>query len=318
MTVGSANRQEGPVLNALTIDVEDYYQVSAFESVVRFEEWGHFESRVERNTQTILTLFAASGVKATFFVLGWVAERHPSLVNAIQAEGHEVASHGYSHRVLTSMTPQEFRTDIRRAKDILEDITGRKVLGYRAPSFTIMPGTLWALSILAEEGYRYDASIFPIRHDRYGMPNANPACHCLSTDGGPLWEIPPSTVKIGGVRVPVGGGGYFRAFPYPVLRRFLKKIEAQGHPLVMYLHPWEIDPDQPRITAPLLSRFRHYLNLHKTENRLVQLLRDFRFAPICEAIEPIRQLGRERPVESPTSKFHGTITATQAVPGIFR
>ncbi len=280
-------------MNALTIDVEDYFQVSAFASHIRFEDWDRQESRVERNTARILTILATSNVKATFFVLGWVAERHPRLVKQIQAEGHEIASHGYGHQVLTAMTPEQFRADIRQAKEALEAITGRVVLGYRAPSFTIMPDTLWALPILVEEGYGYDASIFPIRHDRYGMPGANPTCHCLSTNAGPLWEIPPSTAEVAGVRVPVGGGGYFRLFPYPVLRRLLRRVEAEGRPLVMYLHPWEIDPDQPRMNGSLLSRFRHYVNLHKTEGRLTQLLRDFQFAPIREAIAPIGQLYRE-------------------------
>jgi polysaccharide deacetylase family protein (PEP-CTERM system associated) len=306
------------VLNALTIDVEDYYQVSAFESVVRFQDWGRYESRVERNTQKVLSLLAASNVKATFFVLGWVAERHPSIVKAIQVEGHEIASHGFAHKVLTAMSPHEFREDIRRAKDILQCITGEAVLGYRAPSFTIMPDTIWALTILAEEGYGYDSSIFPIQHDRYGMPGANPRVHCLSTSAGPLWEIPPSTIQIAGMRIPVGGGGYFRAFPYPILHRLLKKLEAGGQPLIMYLHPWEIDPDQPRMKGPVLSRFRHYLNLHKTEKRFIKLLHDFSFAPVREAIEPIRQLAWEQAVESPTSQFRGIITPTQAVPGIYR
>lgn len=281
-------------MNALTIDVEDYYQVSAFESVVRREEWDRYESRVERNTRKLLALLAAASAKATFFVLGWVAERHPGLVRAIQAEGHEIASHGYGHQVLTALTPEQFRDDIRRAKARLEDITGQAVLGYRAPSFTIMRETIWALRILVEEGYGYDSSIFPIRHDRYGMPGANPTCHLLSTPAGPLWEVPPSTVNVAGVRIPVAGGGYLRLYPYPLLRRLLHKVQAGGHPLVMYLHPWEIDPAQPRMAGPLLSRLRHYLNLHKTEGRLIQLLRDFRFAPIREAVAPIRRLHDER------------------------
>nr|MBI3613008.1 DUF3473 domain-containing protein [Nitrospirota bacterium] len=281
-------------MNALTIDVEDYYQVSAFESVVRCGEWDRYESRVERNTRKLLALLAASSAKATFFVLGWVAERHPGLVRAIQAEGHEIASHGYGHQVLTALTPEQFREDIRRAKARLEDITGQAVLGYRAPSFTIMRETIWALRILVEEGYGYDSSIFPIRHDRYGMPGADPHAHLLATPSGPLWEVPPSTVNVAGVRIPVAGGGYLRLYPYPLLRRLLHKVRAGGHPLVMYLHPWEIDPAQPRMTGPLLSRLRHYLNLHKTEGRLMQLLRDFRFTPIREAFAPIGRLHDER------------------------
>jgi polysaccharide deacetylase family protein (PEP-CTERM system associated) len=282
------------MVNALTIDVEDYYQVSAFESVVKYEDWDRFESRVEKNTHRILAILAGFNVKATFFVLGWVAERYPGIVKTIREQGHEIASHGYGHKVLTAMTPHQFREDIRRSKMLLEDISGQAVLGYRAPSFTIMQDTLWALPILVEEGYAYDCSIFPIRHDRYGMPGANPNSHCLSTNAGPLWEIPPSTIQIAGIRAPVAGGGYFRLFPYPMLRQLLKKVQADGQPLIMYLHPWEIDPDQPRLKGPLFSRFRHYLNLDKTEGRLKNLLRDFRFAPIKEAIDPIRQLNCER------------------------
>jgi polysaccharide deacetylase family protein (PEP-CTERM system associated) len=183
---------------------------------------------------------------------------------------------------------------VRRSKAILEDVSGEPVRGYRAPSFTIMEETLWALRILVEEGYAYDSSIFPIWHDRYGIPGANPHYHRLVTSSGPIWEIPPSTAKLGAMRVPVAGGGYFRLWPYGLLRRWLRRIERDGHPLVVYLHPWEIDPDQPRVKGPVLSRCRHYLNLNKTETRLVRLLKDFRFGPVCEAIAPIRHIIGER------------------------
>jgi polysaccharide deacetylase family protein (PEP-CTERM system associated) len=280
-------------MNALTFDVEDYYQVSAFESVVRFEEWGKYESRVERNTHRVLELLEAADVRATFFVLGWVAERHTALVQAIHRAGHELASHGYRHRSVCAMTPEQFREDIRRAKGVLEDITGWPVIGFRAPSFTITAKTLWALPILIEEGFGYDSSIFPIRHDRYGMRQAPAHCHLQSTPSGSIWEIPPSTVQFGSLRAPIAGGGYFRLFPYPLLRSLLKSVQDEGHPLVMYFHPWEIDPSQPRLKAPWMSVLRHYTNLHKTERRLVRLLTDFRFAPIQEAIAPIRQLTHE-------------------------
>jgi len=264
--------------HCLTFDVEEHFQVSAFDSPMRRRHWDQFESRVERNTEKLLDLLAASNVRATFFVLGWVAERHPGLVRAIAREGHEVASHGYAHELVTVQTPATFREDVRKAKVLLEDLLGLPVLGYRAPSFTITQDTIWALRILVEEGYLYDSSIFPILHDRYGMPGANPLCHRLSTEVGPLWEIPPSTVKIVGLQVPIAGRGYFRLFPYPLLRQLLKRVEAKGHPLVIYLYPWELDPDQPRMQGPLLSRYRQYINLHKTEDRLIHLLRDFRFA----------------------------------------
>jgi polysaccharide deacetylase family protein (PEP-CTERM system associated) len=280
-------------MNALTFDVEDYYQVSAFESVVRFEDWGRYESRVERNTYRLLELLATAKTRATFFVLGWVAERHPDLVKAIAAQDHEIASHGYRHRLLSAMTPEQFREDIRRAKGVLEDIIGWPVLGFRAPSFSVMKSTLWALPLLVEEGFAYDSSIFPIRHDRYGMPEADPYYHLRSTSSGTIWEIPPSTVQFGSLRAPIGGGGYFRLVPYGVLRPLLKQVEGNGHPLVMYFHPWEIDPEQPRLKASLVSVFRHYVNLSKTQNRLTRLLTDFRFAPIDEAIAPIQQLTHE-------------------------
>jgi polysaccharide deacetylase family protein (PEP-CTERM system associated) len=276
-------------LHALTIDVEDYYHVSAFKSVVSYGDWGRYESRVEKNTRKLLEILAAENTKATFFILGWVAERHRDLVKSIQAEGHEVASHGYNHEMLTQMKPEQFREDIRRAKSVLENITGSPVLGYRAPSFTIMRDTIWALGILAEEGFVYDSSIFPILHDRYGMPSADPCCHSLPTPAGPIWEVPPSTTLFVGVRVPIAGGGYFRLFPYWMLRRLLHKVADEGHPLVMYFHPWEIDPQQPRIPGPLLTMLRHYVNLDKAERRFIQLIKDFRFGSICEVIEPIAQ-----------------------------
>ncbi|WP_447983628.1 XrtA system polysaccharide deacetylase [Nitrospira sp. Nam74] len=281
-------------MNALTIDVEEYFHVSAFEGFITAQDWPAYESRVEQTTHRLLEHFSETGAKATFFVLGWVAERHPGLIRTIRTQGHEVASHGYAHQVLTALTPSQFRADIRRAKQILEQILGEPIFGYRAPSFTIMEDTVWALRILVEEGYLYDSSIFPVWHDRYGLHGANPHCHRLMTAAGPIWEIPPSTLPIRNMRLPVAGGGYFRLWPYRLLRRWLRTIESAGHPLVVYLHPWEIDPGQPRFQVSALSRYRHYLNLHKTEARLSRLLRDFRFGSICETIAPILQLTRER------------------------
>ena len=304
--------------HCLTFDVEEHFQVSAFDSPMRRRHWDQFESRVERNTEKLLDLLAASNVRATFFVLGWVAERHPGLVRAISRQGHEVASHGYAHELVTVQTPATFRRDVRKAKVFLEDLLGLPVLGYRAPSFTITQDTIWALRILVEEGYLYDSSIFPILHDRYGMPGANPLCHRLSTEVGPLWEIPPSTVKFVGLQVPIAGGGYFRLFPYPMLRQLLKRVEAKGHPLVIYLHPWELDPDQPRMQGPLLSRFRHYINLHKTEDRLIHLLRDFRFAPVSEVIPQINRLNLERTRTLPRDWSLGQDIVDQETLGIIR
>lgn len=274
-------------VHALSFDVEEHFQVAAFWSEERRSNWDGYESRVEQNVDKILGLLSFYGIHATFFVLGWVARRHPSVVKAILCQGHEIASHGFGHEMITLQQPDQFREDVRRSKGILEDMTGTSVHGYRAPSFTITPQTQWALRILVEEGYLYDSSIFPVRHDRYGMPGAKPYCHRIDTEAGSLWEVPPSTLKVGPIRVPIAGGGYFRLYPYPVLRRLLNLAAAEGHPLIMYLHPWELDPDQPRMPGSLLSRFRHYLNLRKTEARLRQLLVDFRFATIRKAVEVV-------------------------------
>ena len=258
--------------------------MSAFDSPMRRRHWEHFESRVERNTYKILELLEVRNVRATFFVLGWVAERHPKLVWNIAGAGHEVASHGYAHELISSQSPSSFREDVKKAKRILEDLVGNEVRGYRAPSFSISAETSWALAILVEEGHAYDSSIFPVLHDRYGWPGASPLCHQVHTPSGSIWEIPPSTVNVGGARIPIAGGGYLRLFPYGLLRSLMRREADQGHPLVMYVHPWELDPEQPRMNGPFWSRFRHYVNLHKTEYRLVNILEEFRFAPIREAI----------------------------------
>ena len=275
--------------HCLSFDVEEHFQVSAFESPMRRRHWEQYESRVEANTEKLLELLGNRRVRATFFVLGWVAERYSSLVRRIASAGHEVASHGYAHELITSQTPTAFRDDIRKAKGILENILSQPVLGYRAPSFSITKDTMWATQILVEEGYVYDSSIFPVLHDRYGVPSANPDVHQLLTASGLLWEVPPSTVKYLGVRVPVAGGGYFRLYPYPLLRALLRKLESTGSSLVMYMHPWEFDPKQPRMEGSIVSRFRHYMNLDKTEFRLRELLQDFAFSPIREVFPQIAQ-----------------------------
>ena len=271
----------------MTVDVEDYFQVSAFDSVARRERWAQYESRVERNTFRLLSLFETSGVRGTFFVLGWVAERFPGLVRQIAEAGHEVASHGVSHRLVYDMSRAGFREDIRRAKWILEACTGRPVLGYRAPSFSITTRSLWALDILIEEGYQYDASIYPIHHDRYGMPDAPRHCWRVDRPLGGIWEVPGSTVRMAGTNIPIGGGGYFRILPYAWTRAGISRVnQVEGKPVVFYIHPWEIDPDQPRLPASAISRLRHYHNLHKTEERLRQLIRDFTFEPVSAVLLP--------------------------------
>ena len=280
--------ERGPK-HCLSFDIEEHFQVSAFESPMRRRHWEQYESRVEGNTERLLGLLAERKIRATFFVLGWLAERYPSLVRRIASSGHEIASHGYGHELITTQTPSAFREDIRKAKSILENILSQPVVGYRAPSFSITQDTMWATQVLIEEGYRYDSSIFPVFHDRYGVPSANPRAHQILTPSGVLWEIPPSTVKYIGMRLPIAGGGYFRLYPYAILRVLLRKAEGEGSPLVMYMHPWEFDPYQPRMQGSFLSRVRHYLNLHKTEGRLRKLLQDFSFAPIREVFMPINQ-----------------------------
>jgi polysaccharide deacetylase family protein (PEP-CTERM system associated) len=280
---------DGKLMHCLSFDVEEHFQVSAFWSEARRQQWDKCESRVEDNTRKLVELLAQHDTKATFFVLGWVAERYPDLVKMLAGQGHEIASHGYGHELITGQTPGMFRDDVRRAKGILEDICGKQVYGYRAPSFSITKDTKWAIPVLTEEGYLYDSSIFPVLHDRYGMPDATPTIHLLHGEAGCIWEVPPSTANIFGTRLPVAGGGYFRLFPYPILRQLLKRIERAGHPLVMYLHPWELDPDQPKMQGSCLSMFRHYINLHKTEDRLRSLLKDFCFTSIREALEPVSQ-----------------------------
>jgi polysaccharide deacetylase family protein (PEP-CTERM system associated) len=276
--VGLSPSAMSGVVNAMTIDVEDYFQVSAFERQVARDAWGGFESRVCRNTERLLDIFAEANVSATFFVLGWVAERFPSLVRRIAAAGHEIASHGYAHRLIYETRPSEFREDLRRARAAIEAASGSHVLGYRAPSYSITSRSLWALDVLIEEGYLYDASIFPIRHDRYGIPTAPRHPYLITRPAGTLWELPGATVRWTGQNLPIGGGGYFRLLPYSWTSRGIASVNGrEGKPITFYLHPWEIDPDQPRLTAPFVSRFRHYYNLSETEPRLRRLLSEFRF-----------------------------------------
>ena len=270
----------GSRLNAMTIDVEDYFHVSVFDSTVRRTEWESMESRVVANTERLLDLFDEHAVRGTFFVLGWVAERHPALVRTIAGRGHELASHGYAHQLVYEQAPDVFREDVRRSKRLIEDLSGRRVNGYRAPSFSVTERSLWALDVLLEEGYRYDASIFPIRHDRYGIPNAPRWPHAMARAKGSLFEVPGSTVRLGGTNLPVAGGGYFRILPYGWTRWGIGRVNREGQPAVFYLHPWEIDPEQPRLPAGLLGQFRHYRNLHRTETRLRSLMRDFSFGPL--------------------------------------
>ncbi|NLF06690.1 MAG: DUF3473 domain-containing protein [Pirellulaceae bacterium] len=275
------------MLNAFTVDVEDYFQVSAFEKHVDRDGWHNWESRVAANTHRVLELLDRHGVRATFFILGWNAERHPRLVREIHACGHEIGSHGYWHRLIYRQTPDEFRADLRRSRDVLQEAVGSRVTAHRGASFSITRESLWALEILVEEGFLVDSSIFPVRHDRYGIPDAQPGPHRLETPSGSIWEFPPSVARLAGMNLPVGGGGYFRLFPLPWTVHWLRRINrAQRRPLMFYVHPWELDPGQPRIRGcSRLSRFRHYVNLAKNQRKLDGLLRRFRFGRISDVID---------------------------------
>jgi polysaccharide deacetylase family protein (PEP-CTERM system associated) len=337
------------MFNILTIDLEDYFQVYAFSDVIKFDDWGTYECRIQRNTDRLLNILSSSfrtphsalriPVKATFFVLGWIAERYPSLIRRIQKEGHEIACHGYAHKLIYTQSREEFRQDIKKSKAILEGITGSEVMGFRAPNYSITNKSQWAFEVLAEEGFKYDSSIFPIRHDFYGMPDAPRFPFLISLNGASnvefsmlnvelntfrnsklitqnsqlltqnsafkpqssvlevnsklntqnskfIVEVPLSTVKLFGQNVPISGGGYFRLFPYSIIRKGLKSInEKENKPFIFYLHPWELDFEQPRIKeVSLRSRFRHYVNLNKTEFKFKRLLSDFQFSSIKEIL----------------------------------
>ena len=307
------------IVNALTVDVEDYFQVHAFSHAIRMEEWDALQSRVEKNTNCILDLLdscspppargQATGEKprATFFVLGWIAERYPELVREIHRRGHEVACHGYGHKVISDLTREEFTEDVKRSKEILEAVCGNAVIGYRAPTYSIRKETLWALEILIELGFHYDSSIFPIKHDVYGFPEAprfahvisfkmrkgNAAyssqmttedCHSYHHRPSSITEFPMTTARIFGCNFPIAGGGYFRLVPYSLNRYLLRKVNTkESEPFIFYIHPWEIDPGIPRINGVgISSRFRTYVNLGKTEDRFGRLLSEFRFRPLAD------------------------------------
>lgn len=297
-TVGPASRQSRvwtgetpvppaasrPLLNALTIDVEDYYHVSGFDRCLSRRQWDDMPARVGDSTRRVLDRLAEFGVRGTFFILGWVAERQPGLVRAIRAAGHEIGCHSYAHRLVYEQTPQQFRVDLRLARLLLEDILGERITAYRAPSFSIAKRSLWALDILLEEGFLFDSSIYPTYHDRYGMAGTPLQPHRLERGAGSLWEFPPPVWRLMKYPVPIGGGGYFRLYPYGVTRRGLRAINASGRPFAVYLHPWEFDPEQPRLRPGAMRAFRHYVGLRRTEPRLVRLLQDFRFGTMSEAL----------------------------------
>ena len=271
-----AQTQRTSVVNALTVDVEDYFQVSAFENHIPRSEWERLPCRIEANVERILDLFDERATKATFFTLGWIAKRYPGLVRRISDAGHEVASHGSSHRRASDQTPDDFLADIGDAKVLLEDLTGQPVRGYRAPSFSVGPANAWAFDAIAQAGYRYSSSVYPIRHDHYGAPTSPRFAHEIVPG---LLELPVATVRMFNMNLPAGGGGYFRLLPYAVSRWSLQRIQqVDEQPAMFYFHPWEIDPAQPRIAGvSARTRFRHYLHLDRMQARLARLLEDFRW-----------------------------------------
>lgn len=286
----SMRAQPRKIVHAMTVDVEDYFHVSAFAKVIKPQDWERWPTTVERNTQRLLDLFDEAQIKATFFVLGWVAERHTNLIREIAARGHEIASHGYSHQLVYKQTPDEFHSETARSKQLLEDLVQRPVVGYRAASYSITRQSLWAIDILAELEFSWDSSIFPVYHDRYGIPDSPTTPYLLQADNGAsLLEFPLTTARFWRYSMPAAGGGYFRLYPYALSRELFKRATDNNKtPAIFYLHPWEIDPDQPRVPgASLLSNFRHYNNLDRCLPRLRALLKDFTFGTVSESLTSV-------------------------------
>jgi polysaccharide deacetylase family protein (PEP-CTERM system associated) len=269
----------------LSVDVEDYFQVEAFAGSIARGSWEQYSSRVVDNCHRLLDIFDRHQVKASFFILGWVADRFPAIVREIHDRGHELACHSFWHRKVDSLTPAQFRADTREACDAIEQAASVRVTGYRAPTWSITQRSLWAFDILAEEGFEYDSSIYPIHHDLYGMPGGHRYAYAHTCENGrSLLEFPPATVRILGMNFPAAGGGYLRIFPLSYTRWVFRQFEKVGRPVVVYVHPWEVDPEQPRMQGPLRSRFRHYTNLHRTQERLERLLQRYRFVPFRQHI----------------------------------
>jgi polysaccharide deacetylase family protein (PEP-CTERM system associated) len=279
-----------------TIDVEEYFQVAAFEPYVARTDWARLESRVARQMEQLLALLSRHHARATCFVVGWLADRQRGLIRTIAEAGHEIASHGWEHAKVTTLTPAQFRESVKRSKHVLEEIAAARVDGYRAPNFSIVPGREWALDILIEEGYRYDSSLFPVRRPGYGYPTGRPDPYWIERPAGRIAEIPPTTLRCAGMRLPAAGGAYFRLFPYGVIRAALRQCERRHTPGTFYIHPWEIDPDQPRVAVSWLTSARHYGGLHRTLPRLERLLTEFRFMPIGETVAALTRASRPEPV----------------------
>jgi len=279
-SVKPVGRRESVVLNALSIDVEDYFMVSAFEKTVKRSDWEKYECRVEKNTLRILDVMDEYGAKGTFFVVGWIADRYPDLLREIHRRGHEIGGHSYYHRLVYEMTPEEFKQDLRRTRRAIEAAGVGPVIGFRAPSFSVIERNLWALDILRKEGYKYDASIFPAAHARGGIAHAARYPHWIQD----LAEFPMSTARVFGKSMPFSGGGYFRLFPYSFVKFGMNQSVRKGKPTIIYVHPWEFDPEQPRMPAKPFDKFKHYVNLDKTESKFRRLLRDYHFAPVRDVL----------------------------------
>lgn len=276
------------MLNALSVDVEDWFQVGAFERTISRDAWDRLPCRVERNCDAVLALFDEAGIRATFFILGWIAERYPALIRRIAGAGHEIASHGYDHRRVFTFTSDAFRQDLKRSRQLIEDTSGQKVTGYRAPSFSIDTRTPWAHIVLAEEGYAYSSSVAPVRHDHYGWPEA-PRFAFMPVAGSDLVELPVTTARLGGRIVAAGGGGFFRLLPYGFSKWAIRQVNGEGRPAIIYFHPWEIDEAQPRVAeAPWRSKFRHYSRLSAMARKLRKLAADFHWTRVDELLEQER------------------------------
>jgi polysaccharide deacetylase family protein (PEP-CTERM system associated) len=270
-----------------SVDVEEYFQVAALEAVVPRSRWASYPSRVARSVDLLLELLERNGSRGTFFVLGWVADRDPDLVRRVASAGHEIASHGWDHRRVREQDPRAFRESVRRTRRFLEDLSGTAVRGFRAPSFSIVRGCEWALDVLIEEGYQYDSSLYPIRRPGYGYADGARDPHWIERPTGRLAEAPPATMSLMGARLPAGGGAYFRLLPYALVRSAFRAAERRGAPATFYIHPWELDPDQPRLTASPTTRLRHYGGLGRTRSRLERLLGEFRFGTIGDTVSAL-------------------------------
>lgn len=283
-TIESMTATTAPTAHHFTVDLEEHFQVSALEPFVTRDDWSTLESRVVQNTELLLDLLSVRGTRATFFILGWVAERQPFLIRQIAAAGHEIASHGWDHRRVTQQEPAAFRESVRASRILLEDLTGQRVFGFRAPSFSIVPGREWALDVLIEEGYLYDSSLFPVRRPGYGYSGGQRDVHSLQRPAGQITEVPPATLRLAGVNLPAAGGAYLRLLPLALVRQAILSCEQRGVPATLYIHPWELDPAQPVLCDSWPTRIRHYGGLERTAPRLSALLTEFDFQPIADTL----------------------------------